>query len=208
MLNSFKNVDFINNFTHPLNYVCLLDPKLLGEVLYYHNDKELDELFQYKREQKENPPSITLEKLKMCFGHFGGEDEWSKYLNNDKGQFDNPKDYGLDKTFDFLDARMNELWYKTSWFTIVRNCLLKYPNTYADISFTLYDDNIVTLLRDCLNTPLLQNKILYGTDFYVVRQKKSDKQMWIDINSHLTKDELTRLAFTNPNKFLEKYIQA
>ena len=34
-LNEVKNIDFCNNFTNPLNYLCLLDNKLLTKVIEY-----------------------------------------------------------------------------------------------------------------------------------------------------------------------------
>jgi len=78
----------------------------------------------------------------------------------------------------------------------------EYPNVYADISFIIYDPNIISLLKSSLAVPRLQDRILYGTDFYVVRQKGNDKKFWLDIQAHLTPAEMKLIAVDNPAGFL------
>lgn len=78
----------------------------------------------------------------------------------------------------------------------------EYPNVYADISFIIYDPNIISLLKSSLAVPHLQDRILYGTDFYVVRQKGNDKKFWLDIQAHLTPAEMKLIAVDNPAEFI------
>ncbi|MDJ1473215.1 hypothetical protein [Xanthocytophaga flava] len=211
-LYSFQNVDFINNFTHPLNYICLFEEPYLRQVLTYYSllqpldafTVELLSLFGYTNSQ--TPLKHDLSQLKMCFGHFGGENEWNRYLTNDKSYFDNLFASNSAQTYpfmpDYVSKNIQQLWQSTSWFSIIRNCIMKYDNVYADISFTLHELNIITLLKECLTIPKLQDRILFGTDFYVVSHKKADKEIWIDSKSDFTPMELDRLARLNPQTFL------
>lgn len=89
-MRQFKNVDFINNFTHPLNYLCLLDPRFLKIVLHrlLPGSKLTNELYKlYGFTKAKSPQDSVLEYdlrlLKLNFGHFGGEDEWAKYIEGD-----------------------------------------------------------------------------------------------------------------------------
>jgi hypothetical protein len=44
--------------------------------------------------------------------------------------------------------------------------------------------------------------VLFGTDFYVVRNHKSEKQMLADLQKALTPDELAWITYINPKTFL------
>lgn len=210
-LTEFKNIDFINNFTHPLNYLCLLDPTLLRKVLfdleYDDYTKKIYELYGFVKET--SPENSVLENdlqnLKLCFGHFGGEDEWAKYLGRDLGQYDN--DFAGTASYwqDFHKYATGAIWHRETWYSVIRNIIMNpsYPNVYADISFIIYDENILSLLKSSLRVEKLQDRILYGTDFYVVRQKGTDKKFWVDILAHLSEEEIRRITYSNPASFLK-----
>jgi hypothetical protein len=201
LLRSYNNIEFQDYFTHPLNYEILLNPHLLGKLLLHYNDKSLFDLFEFDKDTQ--LPKRDLMKLKICFGHFGGEDEWTRYLEEDDQQFDNrfePIPFGTDKILSWIP----QLWNDTSWFTIVKDMLVKYDNTYADISFIVSDERIFKLLRVLLNRTETENKILYGTDFYVVRQKKSEKQLWTEVRAYLSKREFDLITKLNPDSYLKK----
>ncbi|CAN5142939.1 hypothetical protein BH09BAC4_BH09BAC4_43190 [soil metagenome] len=200
-LRSYKNREFSYNFTHPLNYECLLDPALLADVLRYHNDSALNQLYDFDASNPNAVPANTLTKLKLCLAHFGGEDEWERFLDRDKGDFeialhDPLKTYTLDK------GKMEPYWESVSWFSIVYNMLLKYPNVYADLSFILYDERIMNLLKQIMQTREIADKILFGTDFFVVRQKKTEKVLWTDLRAELGEAAFYQIAQTNPARFL------
>ena len=77
-----KNVDFSINFTHPMNYLCILDEEQLRKLISSVKEKDpatkLVKLFGYTNA---GPPlKHNLSHLKICFGHFGGEDEWKRYF--------------------------------------------------------------------------------------------------------------------------------
>jgi predicted TIM-barrel fold metal-dependent hydrolase len=215
-LTQFKNIDFSTNFTHPLNYLCLLDPALLKEVLFGLENKKpediavRDELYAlYGFVPGASAATSTMQKdlrkLKLCFGHFGGEDEWEKYVEKDRNLYDNKFNLNPDHYDIFINPGMRDYWQQETWYSIIRSIIKNpaYPNVYADISFIIYDEKIISLLKSSLQVDGLKEKILYGTDFYVVRQKGTDKKFWTDIQAHLSKDELNLIAKANPDKFVK-----
>jgi predicted TIM-barrel fold metal-dependent hydrolase len=201
-----KNIDFSPNFTHPLNYLCLLDEKRLRQLLILYNDDNLFRLYGYT--DATTPLKRNLENLKICFGHFGGEDEWARYLESDRFIQDNSLMFHPDRGIDFIkDSALEGIWKHASWYTIIYSLMLQYKNVYADISYILHDPNTFHLLRTTLMEKSgIADRVLFGTDFYVVRSQKSDKQLWTDIVGSLTERELKLLAIDNPRMFLKNKI--
>lgn len=209
-LTQFKNIDFINNFTHPMNYLCLLDPSLLKQVLFnLDHDAYTEGIYKLYGFIKNDTAATSelahdLRNLKLCFGHFGGEDEWSEYIKRDRSPYENY--YMTDPTYSGNpESAAGAMWHRSTWYSIIRNIIMNpsYPNVYADISFIIYDENILSLLKSSLQVPKLRDRILYGTDFYVVRQKGTDKKFWLDIQGHLSGDDIRRIAVKNPDTFLQ-----
>lgn len=186
------NYEFTANFTHPLNYECLLNKKLLSA---YWKDENID-----------------LSRLKICLGHFGGEDEWLKYMTDcwlpaDYFMMPNPKTLDIENPwYDLGDKKT------FSWFSIVCELMRTYPNVYADISYTLCDDRIYPLLKVLLEDSLkitpgpnvyrIADKVLFGTDFFVVSKAGAEREMSIKLRSALGDDIFDKIARDNPAKFL------
>ena len=80
--------------------------------------------------------------------------------------------------------------------------MLQYENVYADISYILHDEVILPILKQTLSNTELQAKVLYGTDFYVVRNHKSDKAILADMRAGLTEVEFDLIARYNPRGYL------
>jgi hypothetical protein len=80
--------------------------------------------------------------------------------------------------------------------------ILQYPNLYADISYIVHNEKIAPLLKSSLKNPDLQKNILFGTDFYVVRNHKSEKEMLADLEEELSDKEFDIIARDNPQSFL------
>jgi hypothetical protein len=214
-LKEFNNIDFINNFTHPLNYLCLLDPKFLKIVLFNLETssagdtalaQKLYSLYGYTKNTTPENSELKndLRNLKLCFGHFGGEDEWAKYIERDRNDFDNSFVKSPLFSQDFKNPIYRQ-WNEETWYSIIRSIIMnpEYQNVYADISFIIYDEKIISLLKSSLAVPHLRDRILYGTDFYVVRQKGTDKKFWTDIQAHLSPNEIKLIAQDNPATFIK-----
>lgn len=207
LLPQLKNIDFINNFTHPLNYLCLVEEKLL-RLLVAQSSNEVKVLFGYTN--NETALLHNLKHLKLCFGHYGGDEEWQKYFEKDRDQFvqqlvTNPshglnmiKEGKIDETMNLLE----QVWLNVDWYTIISSMMLQYPNLYADVSYIIHNDDIIPLLKHTIQNSGLKAKELFGTDFYVVRNHKSEKEMLAEIQAHLTEQEFDEIARINPRKFL------
>ena len=214
LLPEMKNVDFSVNFTHPMNYLCLLDEKLLRKLVQASVEKNpaspLKEVFGYTDEN--TALLYNLKHLKLCFGHFGGDDEWTRYFEQDRyghsNQFAENPYWGID-FFETKDGKPSpgkeeQLWKYTDWYSIICSIMLQYPNVYADISYILHNnETILPLLKQTLHNDPLKKKVLYGTDFYVVRNHKSDKNMLADMMGGLDEEEFDLIARENPARFLK-----
>lgn len=204
-----KNIDFTLNFTHPLNYLCLLHPELLRQLMASSADPLLQQAFGY------NPAtgamSGNLEQLKLCFGHFGGEDQWEQFFEHDRENYSARLFTHPDRGVEFLTdddghpspGKPEQVWKWVDWYTIICSLMLQYPQVYADISYILHDGEAVfPLLKQTLQHPVLRQRVLYGTDFYVVRNHKSDKHLHAAMLTGLSEEEFALIASVNPTKYL------
>ena len=206
-LNEVKNIDFSNNFTHPLNYLCLLEPSLLKQILHKNKDEKLKSIFY---SDSGTFRANGLKNLKLCFAHFGGDDQWKRFLESDRDNYTSQLILKPEKGVDFFKNIKNEdspgkiayIWRYVDWYTTICSIMLQYPNVYADISYILHDAVILPLLKQTLSNDKLSKKVLYGSDFYVVRNHKSDKAILADMRAGLNEDEFDQIARYNPRFFL------
>lgn len=148
----------------------------------YHFAQYLNHPFWYSELLKDFP------NLKINLAHFGGNEEWDKYL-------DLPND----------DADRNDNWYSQ-----IRQLLKDYPNVYSDISFTVYDNNLYPLLKNLINSVYkdpkiysLREKILFGTDFYMLQKDYKERRFGMDLRGYLTEEEYWQITNINPRNFLK-----
>jgi predicted TIM-barrel fold metal-dependent hydrolase len=88
------------------------------------------------------------------------------------------------------------------WFSIITNLIYHYPNVYADISYIVYQPAIYPLLKQVLTKEKHKKRVLYGTDFFVVRNHKSEKQLLAEAMANLTEVEFDQIARENPREFI------
>jgi predicted TIM-barrel fold metal-dependent hydrolase len=115
--------------------------------------------------------------LNICLAHFGSEYYWDKYL-----------------------ANPNE---EDNWFVIIKEMLKKHNNLYSDISFTLNKEEFFPLLKVLLANQKLKNKILFGSDYYMVETKTTELKFSIDLRAYLGENIFSEIAINNPHKFLK-----
>jgi predicted TIM-barrel fold metal-dependent hydrolase len=120
-------------------------------------------------------------KLKICLAHFGGGDEWYKYLRDPWPAEDTEE----------------------SWLSIIMNLIRQHPNVYTDISYTAYDKNLLPFLKVLVNMPELRPRILYGSDIYMVQLKETEREFSIYLRGYLGEEDFKQIAVTNPAEFLE-----
>lgn len=213
VLSQSKNVDFSYNFTHPMNYLCILEEKLLRKIITNETIKDpgtpLVELFGYNG--PDFPMKNDLNDLKICLAHYGGEDEWKRFFEKDRYSYSSQLAKYPDTGIRFFETvskkpaegKPEQIWRHTDWYSIICSMMLQYPNVYADISYILHgDQEILPLLIQTLQNPGLKEKVLFGTDFFVVRNHKSDKNMLADMTSSLSETEFDQIARINPRNYL------
>jgi predicted TIM-barrel fold metal-dependent hydrolase len=210
LLPQMKAVDVQEIFTHPLNYVCLYKKELLQKLVAKAKDERTRKLFGYN--EKDGSITHDLSHLKLCFGHFGGEDEWKQFFEKDRANFSHQVIRNPESGIDFLATngeikrgKPEQLWKTADWYSIICSLMLQHPNIYADISYILHGDlEVMPLLRHTLQNPVLKTRVLYGTDFFVVRNHKSEKNMLADMQGGLLKEEFDCIARKNPVNYLKK----
>ena len=206
-LNQVKNIEFCNNFTNPLNYLCLLEEHLLQQVVAKATDPRIKTIFYATDNQWRNG---GLQDLKLCFAHFGGDDQWKRFLESDRDNYTSQLILQPQKGIDFFNntsgkpspGKLAYIWKYVDWYTIICSIMLQYKNVYADISYILHDAVILPLLKQTLSNANLMPKVLYGSDFYVVRNHKSDKAILADMRAGLTEEEFDTIARYNPRDYL------
>lgn len=211
LLPEMDNKDFSINFTHPLNYLCLLEEELLKEVLSQKNISiAIKNVFGFK--SMSQPLEKNLADLKICFAHFGGDDEWNRYFELDRDNYSTQIIKNQDVGIRFLTGQKGEkrpgkieqLWKYTDWYSIICSMMIQFPNVYSDISYIAHNNNIHSLLKRTLakSNTKLRTRVLFGTDFYVVRNHKSEKQILADTIAGLTEEEFDLIARINPRSYL------
>ncbi len=118
--------------------------------------------------------------LRICFAHFGGG---GAFLRRPIG--------------------------KTSWASTILDLMERHQGVYADISFhtglmdggqgeTNYFDNFREFLRH--NT--YKDRILFGTDYWLVRTRLAEENHWRYFQKKFSKQEFKVISETNPRRFL------
>jgi predicted TIM-barrel fold metal-dependent hydrolase len=128
---------------------------------------------------------IVMDKfpeLRICLAHFGGIAEWRRHINESK------------------DPR------NPTWLSKIRELIKseKYPNLYTDISYTIFNfQENVPLLKILLEDKKILEKVLFGSDFYMVESEKySERRFSIDLRYALGEEKFWKIANKNPRSYL------
>lgn len=105
-------------------------------------------------------------------------------------------------------GKIEQLWKYTDWYSIICSMILRYPNIYGDISYIIHDPEILPLLKQTLQNPELRERTLFGTDFYVVRNHKSERELLAEIMGSLSKADFDQIARINPKGYLKNNVEA
>lgn len=195
VLHGNKPKGFTKHFSNPLNWEVLLNPEHISK----HWGKEKN----YSR-------------LKICLAHFGGAEEWLKYVEDPwtaaNDNTDNNANPGALRPANWnFTQEPSENEY--SWFNIIKSLILKYENVYTDISFMLHNRATWPLLKVLLVGQVadehgdnvenkLRKRILFGTDYYVVAQKGSERELSLGIRAYWGDELFFQIAKTNVEEYL------
>ncbi len=121
-------------------------------------------------------------KLKICFAHFGGDDEIM-------GDPKKVRELGLDTT---------------NFHTEIKELMMKYEYVYTDISYTLFNDKeeVYQPIRASINDPVMGGRVLFGTDYYMTLQEAPEVQLWQLCQTKLQPVLFEKIAVTNTNAYL------
>ncbi len=121
-------------------------------------------------------------KLKLCFAHFGGASEWDKFLQ------ESWHDKIPDNWFFKIKERVSDTRF----------------NAYTDISYTLADPKYyATLKAILLSDSRLQQRVLFGTDYYMTEQEVSERAFGLNLRGFLGEDLWNQIAVINPEAYLK-----
>ncbi|GGO40654.1 hypothetical protein GCM10008949_50420 [Deinococcus humi] len=126
------------------------------------------------------PVLKEFSELRVCLAHFGGAGEWRAFLNQSR-QIPNAQ---------------------TSWLDVIADMMRIYPNLYTDLSYTISDVSLMPLAKVMVNTGELRDRILFGTDFFVVRAETTEREFSIRLRGYLGETDFWHIANHNPRKFL------
>ncbi len=237
LLPQVKNVNMQANFTHPMNYLCLLEERFLKQVLKQAKSDDVRQLFGYVDD--DTPLGFTLDHLKICLAHYGGEDEWVKFLETDRDVYSRSMIIDPDVGIEFMkndkgkysESKIASLWHDTDWYALISSLLMQYKNMYADLSYIISKPAIYPLLNHTLEkgegytqqytnylaepSPnkkashfkgrnRLRSHILYGTDFYVVRNHNSDKDLFVEATAAIGEENFDWIARENTHNYLSR----
>jgi len=123
----------------------------------------------------------TFPNLRINFSHIGGVNDWDGRVKTDiNWSF---------RIFDFME---------------------RYKNIFSDISYTFYIDTFVELLTTILyRNKLLGERILFGTDFYMIMEKGKYKNIRSKFVLSVGSKLMEKISVENPLRFLglEKLIK-
>lgn len=118
--------------------------------------------------------------LRLCLAHYGGGEEWHRYLTK-------PLPIGE----------------RESWIGKITDLIIARPeNVYADLSYTASETGFMGLIKLLTHRPDLQHNILFGSDFYMVQQKISERQFGIGLRAAIGEEAWRRIASENPRRWL------
>jgi len=130
----------------------------------------------------EHWPAILKDypELKICFGHFGG---------------------GGDLTGPQLPGQK-------TWAGMILDLMEKWPGVFADISY--HDEpmaggrveaNYFANLKSLLRLEPVRERVLFGTDFFMIRVRLKDKNYWSYFEERLG-DDFETISAVNPHRYL------
>jgi uncharacterized protein len=207
-LKFIETYDYAQKNEIPIMYHCYkdggsfyagnhLEPRTFGrnsmgnspECLDFFDKLNLDRRFFNQRMQKktnvfQNPVCYydVLErfpKLKICLAHFGGMNE----INNNS----------------------KEDIYTKSWHLIIRDLMDRYSNVFTDVSYIFAEtkDDKNGILKNALLDNSINNRIMFGSDFYMVSRKGEEDEKVNEFLNYIDNPSLwDKLASENVERFL------
>jgi uncharacterized protein len=204
--------------------------KMYPALGYYPFDEKLDELYGWLQENEIPVMYHTIKGVIHYRGTLKGLPEprfASKYhqFGHEKTEdyqvnFTEPDNYHhLLKIFPKLKICLGHyggddvmLSNDKRWYSTIRElCSDPEHNVYTDVSFTLNNPEIFGLIHTDIQTPILGDRILFGTDYFVVEKNKDEAELRDELRESLSNQDkakgiaipsFDRIASVNAENFL------
>lgn len=121
-------------------------------------------------------------ELRVCLAHFGGAGEWRAYLEGSRRDDD--------------EAR--------TWLEVISDMMRAHGQLYTDLSYTTSEVSLTPLAKVLVNTPHLRERVLFGTDFYVVQAETTEREFSVRLRGALGEQDFWQIANRNPRSFLRR----
>jgi len=130
----------------------------------------------YFNHPKNWEPVLTrFPKLKINFAHFGGSRQWRRMLHGEKN----------------------------SWVSRIIDYFGRFPNVYADLSYTNAFPEINGLIKERIQSSMLvRSRVLYGFDYYMVVKEGHYRSIKADFDTLMGEKIIDEISRINPARFL------
>jgi len=122
--------------------------------------------------------------LRLCLAHFGGQRDWSQYVNEGVARGKRAQ----------------------NWLTSILDLLTSgdYPGLWTDISYTIFRfEDYIPFLQIFLEDPTIRSRVLFGSDYYMTKQERlSERSISFRLRVALGEEKYRTLAQDNPEIWL------
>jgi len=128
--------------------------------------------------------------LRLCLGHFGGNNAWEAYLNEPDMVYNNP------------DPERPDSLFLPPILEMLRSG--EYPNLFVDIAYVIFSNmDYARILKVFLQDPGIRSQVLFGSDYYMVEiEEKTEKEVSMILRETLEEDLYREIAERNPLRYL------
>lgn len=93
---------------------------------------------------------------------------------------------------------------ENEWDNVIRNMIKFHDNLWVDISYSMYNEKFWPGLKVGLYTnKKLRERVLFGSDFYMVEMDSTEKQFDINFRAYIGEELWNQISVINPIHFLK-----
>ena len=131
------------------------------------------------------PVLNRFKDLKVCFAHFGGDDEIMGVKQELTAK-------GIDRD---------------NFHTLIKSLMAAYPNVYTDISYTLFNtkNEVYDPIIASIDSEAIGKRVLFGTDYYMTLQEDTELNLWQHCQTKLKPERFDKIATVNNNRYLASH---
>ncbi len=119
--------------------------------------------------------------LRLCLAHYGGGEEWRRYLRN-----------------------AEPVSERESWIRKINGLIEnpQFPHVYADVSATAARPDTLPLIAVLASRPETRDHVLFGSDFFMIQRSTTERQFGLGLRSAIGETAWGRIAGDNVRAWL------